>query len=124
MPSSTAASLRPVSRRAIVGVTFQGRMPRCTRPQCGDVGCHAVRQQRRTNRPVRGLPAASDRGRKSMHYAQSRIRQRQATEQACQCHVVPRIPVGAVVVRAAQRTGSAPDPLDANGIHKWDWRAR
>ena len=54
-----------------------------------------------------------------MHHAQSGVRQRHATEQARQRHVASRILIRAVVVRAAQRTGNAPNPLDANRIHKW-----
>ena len=119
MPSSALGFIAAGKQARDGGVAFQGGMLRRARSQRGYIGRHAVRQQRRTERAVRRLPPASERRREAMHHAQSGVGQRQAAEQAGQRHVAARLPIRAVVVRAAQRTGNAPDALDANCIHQW-----
>ena len=100
------------------GVALERGMLRRARSQCSDIGCHAMRQQRRAKRAVRRLPRASERRGEAMHHAQSGVGQREAAEETGQRHVAARVPVGAIVVRAAQRTGDAPDAVNTDCIYQ------
>ena len=114
------ACVIPASKQARDGrVAIQGGMLRRARTQRGYIRRHAMRQQGRTKRAVRSLPWSSERRREAMHNAKSGIRQSQAAEQARQRHVASRLAILAVVVRSAQRTGNAPNSVNANCIHHW-----
>ncbi len=87
--------------------------------QRAQVRRHDVRQQRGANGPVRRGKHPANRPGKSMHRAETRIRQRESAEQTGQRHVFARGLVLAVENRFAQRTRGAENSLLAKTVGQW-----